>query len=176
MEEAGNVLSAYVGDAIHNALMQTCTGFFAVIISLKEECSKATIQPLNKAKQAGKDPFVRSIVTDAPVLYNARYRLIEEERDCMIDGNQGCTCSMSVSMSGPVADDAFSGSAEGTGTVNCSCSTEKRKHLKKEWIKPGDIAYCVCSDRDISETKKGKSALPKLGHHELKDAVIVGVM
>ena len=43
-----------------------------------------------------------------------------------------------------------------------------------EKIKKGDIVYCVCAERDITETRKGKFALPAKGRHQLSDAVIVG--
>lgn len=49
-------------------------------------------------------------------------------------------------------------------------------HVRLKPIEAGDIVFCVCSDRDISQTRKGKSALPALGHHEIKDAVIVGCL
>lgn len=38
----------------------------------------------------------------------------------------------------------------------------------------GDTVFCVCAERDITETKKGKFALPVRGRHMLSDAVIVG--
>lgn len=41
-------------------------------------------------------------------------------------------------------------------------------------IKKGDTVYCVCAERDITETRKGKFALPAQGRHMLSDAVIVG--
>lgn len=47
--------------------------------------------------------------------------------------------------------------------VNLSCN-----------IKKGDTVYCVCAERDITETRKGKFALPAQGRHMLSDAVIVG--
>lgn len=43
-----------------------------------------------------------------------------------------------------------------------------------ETIKAGDTVYCVCAERDITETRKGKFALPVKGRHQLSDAVIVG--
>ena len=49
-------------------------------------------------------------------------------------------------------------------------------HVRVTPIEVGDIVFCVCADRDITETKKGKSALPSLGHHEIKDAVVVGCL
>lgn len=178
LDEAGTLYSL-IDDMIYNSLMQLNVGFFARIVSLgNAECETATVQPLHKFKAVNKEPQTRSVLANIPVLYNARYRLIEEERDCLIDGNAGCTCSVTMDFSGQADEDKnVSGSASGSGTVDCSCTIEKRKHLKKEWIKPGDIAFCVCADRDISQTRGGSEALPKPGeHHAIKDAVVVGVL
>ena len=41
-------------------------------------------------------------------------------------------------------------------------------------IKQGDTVYCVCTERDITETRKGRYATPVQGRHMLSDAVIVG--
>lgn len=41
-------------------------------------------------------------------------------------------------------------------------------------IKAGDTVFCVCAERDITETRKGNYALPASGRHMLSDAVIVG--
>lgn len=43
-------------------------------------------------------------------------------------------------------------------------------------IEAGDIVYCLCSERDITETKKGKFSIPPTGHHRISDSVIVGVI
>lgn len=43
-------------------------------------------------------------------------------------------------------------------------------------IQVGDIVYCVCADRDISETQTGAMATPVVGHHMINDAVIVGIL
>lgn len=40
---------------------------------------------------------------------------------------------------------------------------------------PGDTVYCVCADRDITDTKKGQFSLPVLGRHMISSAVIVGI-
>ena len=45
-----------------------------------------------------------------------------------------------------------------------------------EPIKKGDIVLCVCCERDISEAKKGKNALPVLGHHSMTDSLIVSIL
>lgn len=43
-------------------------------------------------------------------------------------------------------------------------------------IEKGDTVYCLCAERDITETKKGKFAIPPLGHHKISDAVVIGVI
>lgn len=43
-------------------------------------------------------------------------------------------------------------------------------------LKAGDIVICVCCDRDITEAKCGKNVLPPVGHHNMSDCVIVGVL
>ena len=36
--------------------------------------------------------------------------------------------------------------------------------------------FCVCAERNISETRNGAVAVPVSGHHELTDAVVVGIL
>lgn len=47
---------------------------------------------------------------------------------------------------------------------------------EKTYIEAGDIVFCVCGDRDISETVNGSFATPPQGHHNIKDAVVVGIL
>lgn len=58
-------------------------------------------------------------------------------------------------------------------SARCS-ESECNVSLAYERIKAGDTVYCVCAERDITETRKGKFALPVKGRHQLSDAVIVG--
>lgn len=48
------------------------------------------------------------------------------------------------------------------------------KHAQAD-VKKGSIVFCLCGERDIAETIKGNFATPPQGHHDLKDAVVVGV-
>lgn len=50
----------------------------------------------------------------------------------------------------------------------------KSTETLKNNIKAGDTVFCVCAERDITETRKGIFALPARGRHNLSDAVIVG--
>lgn len=43
-------------------------------------------------------------------------------------------------------------------------------------VQAGDIVYCVCADRDITETRTGTFAVPVSGHHSLAGAVVVGIL
>lgn len=49
-------------------------------------------------------------------------------------------------------------------------------HVRFIPLQEGDIVFCMCADRDISATQDGAMALPSIGRHEIKDAVIVGVL
>lgn len=43
-------------------------------------------------------------------------------------------------------------------------------------LKKGDIVLCVCAERDISSSIKGRSTTPPVGHHAIKDAIVVGLI
>lgn len=48
--------------------------------------------------------------------------------------------------------------------------------INVEPIKAGDIVFCVCAERDISSAVKGTSTTPPVGHHQSKDAIVVGLI
>lgn len=48
-------------------------------------------------------------------------------------------------------------------------------HLAVSRLKVGDIVLCVCAERDITSSVKGISTTPPAGHHQIKDAVVVGL-
>lgn len=44
-------------------------------------------------------------------------------------------------------------------------------------IATGNIVLCVVCERDITDAKKGKSAVPRTNaHHKLQDAIVIGVL
>ena len=43
-------------------------------------------------------------------------------------------------------------------------------------IEAGDIVYCLCGERDITDTRKGNFAIPPSGHHRISDSVIIGIV
>ena len=43
-------------------------------------------------------------------------------------------------------------------------------------ILKGDIVIVGCSERDITDTRRGNFALPQKGHHRISDSIIIGVI
>ena len=43
-------------------------------------------------------------------------------------------------------------------------------------VQAGDTVYCVCADRDISETRTGSFATPTPAHHTSLIEVVVGIV
>lgn len=43
-------------------------------------------------------------------------------------------------------------------------------------IAAGDLVVCLCTDRDMSEARRGNNALPPAGHHSISDSIIVGIL
>ena len=39
-----------------------------------------------------------------------------------------------------------------------------------------DIVYCLCAERDITEARRGNFSIPPTRHHELSDAIIIGIL
>lgn len=175
-------MAVITDQALEQKLLHIHTAFIGEITKLGENCETACVQPLELLKPIGKSPMRQALLSDIPVLEHCRYRIVEEERQCLIEGNSGCSCSVtskvstSVSVNPDTGVGSGTGTATGTGTVNCSCREETRIHLKKEPIQVGEIVLCVCCDRDNTETRKGKEATPKLGHHSIKDAIVVGII
>ena len=49
-------------------------------------------------------------------------------------------------------------------------------HLSVSPIRAGDLVLCVCAERDISSSIKGISTTPPVGHHQIKDALVIGLI
>lgn len=47
--------------------------------------------------------------------------------------------------------------------------------LKVNPIANGDLVLCICTERDLSASLRGSSTTPPVGHHAIKDAVVVGL-
>ena len=127
-------------DMIEDKLLDLHTAYVAKVISFNGTC--ATIQPLGMIKQYGKSAERQAVVSNAPVIQSARYKLSTTTRACRTSG---------------------------TGT-------EQREHIVMSPLTSGDLVFCVCAERDITEAKKGNISTPQLGHHSLSDSVVVGIL
>lgn len=61
------------------------------------------------------------------------------------------------------------------GTATFTHESEEIHYLTGTPISSGDIALCVCTDRDITDQANGKSSVPTR-HHDITDAVVIGVI
>lgn len=135
-----------LNDLMEEKLLSLNTAFIAKVLSVSGNTAK--IQPLNMVKQYGKKAEKQSVLSSVPILNNARYKL-------------------------------SAASIEYVSSVNFDTKSVSKKTLntcKRESISKGDIVFCVCADRDITEARRGKEAVPSLGHHSQSDAVIVGIL
>lgn len=142
-----------VNSLIEQALLSTHTGFFGKVMSVKGFTAK--VQPLQKYKAVGGTAKKHAVLLNVPIMHNVRKWREREITFCddnTMDGNNGVPSS--------------------------TAGNHKHKFTVYDPIPiaKGDIVYCVCADRDITETKKGNFAVPTLGHHKLTDAVIIGVI
>ena len=51
---------------------------------------------------------------------------------------------------------------------------EKVPVLQHVAVAKGDIVLCLCAERDIAASVKGMSTTPPVGHHQIKDAIVIG--
>lgn len=49
------------------------------------------------------------------------------------------------------------------------------KHAVED-VQADATVICICAERDITQTKLGRFALPSLRHHSLSDSIIIGVL
>lgn len=147
-----------VNSLIEQALLNTHTGFFGKVESVKGFTAK--VQPLQQYKEVGGSTAKKhAVLLSVPILHNVRKW---REREITFTD-----------------EDITDGDTTTEGIVATS-QDKSHKHTFTVYdpipIEKGDIVYCVCADRDITETKEGNFALPSLGHHKLSDAVIIGVV
>lgn len=64
-----------IDDIIEEKLYNVHTAFVAKITSISGDKTTASVQPLSMVKQYGKAAQKQSIITNVPILYNARYKL-----------------------------------------------------------------------------------------------------
>lgn len=133
---------------IEEKLLNMHTAFIGKIVSVQGE-THCTVQPLDKIKAYGQKAKSQKPITRVPILNHVRhYSLVKQ--------------SLS--------------SSNGSISPSSHPSADNVGHLKVEPLKKGDIVLCICAERDISSSVKGISTTPPVGHHQIANAVVVGLL
>ena len=141
-------LNGMIDSIMEEKLLNMHTAFIGKIVSVKGE-TLCTVQPLDKIKAYGQKAKTQAVITKVPILNHVRhYSLVKQ--------------SLS--------------SSEGSISPSSHPSADNVGHLKVEPLKKGDIVLCVCAERDISSSVKGTSTTPPVGHHQIANAVVVGLL
>ncbi len=138
---------------VEQALLNVHTGFYGEVLSVKGFTAK--IQPLQMYKAVDGEPKKHDVIENVPIMHNVRKW-----------GKHTITF---------VDEDTTDGDSNKSVTAQDKSHSHSFDVYEPNMIEKGDIVFCMCADRDISDTKKGKQALPVLGHHSLSNAVVVGV-
>ena len=147
--KSGNVFD----NIVEEKLLNLHTAFIGKVIAV-ENPKMCSVQPLDKIKAYGKKAKAQGVITKVPVLNHVRhYTLVKQ--------------SLKVS-------DTYTGG--GSISPNPHPPENNIGHLKVEPIKAGDLVLCVCAERDISSSSKGVSTTPPVGHHQIGNAVVIGLL
>ena len=149
--------ASFISGAIEKKLLDLNVAFLAKILSINGETAK--IQPLGMIKQVGETAKSKAPITNVPIIKSAQYKLTEKTLEYVSEVTISTT------------------SADGYVTSVSPNVTKKQENiLVKSPLGVGDIVFCVCADRDITEARNGKNSVPSIGHHPISDCVIVGVL
>lgn len=144
-------MSEVLGGIVEEKLLNLHTAFVAKVVSVQNE-SLCTVKPLDKIKAYGQKAKAQAVITNVPVLNHVRhFSLVKQSLN--VEGTEG----------------------GGTITPDPHPAPDNVGHLKVEPLRAGDIVLCVCAERDISSSVNGVSTTPPVGHHQIKDAVVVGL-
>lgn len=133
---------------IEEKLLNLHTAFIGKVVSVQSE-EMCSVQPLDKIKAYGKSAKSQAVITRVPILNHVRhYELVKE--------------TLSVS--------------EGSISPEEHPKEDNVGHLKVTPLESGDLVLCVCAERDISSSVNGNSTVPPVGHHQIANAVVVGLL
>ena len=76
----------------------------------------------------------------------------------------------------PVIQSAQNKIGTKTITYEYGAGTKTETILTLSPLAAGDLVFCVCADRDITEAKRGRNVQPQIGHHSQSDSVVVGIL
>lgn len=135
-------------DMVEEKLLNLHTAFIGTIVGM-EGADTCSVKPLDKIKSYGQKAKEQAVVSKVPILNHVRrYTLVKSSLDC----------------------------SDGTITPSSHPTSKNEGHLRVEPLKAGDIVLCVCAERDISSSSKGKTTTPPVGHHQIANAVVVGYL
>lgn len=149
--------SQMFSNMIDEKLLNMHTAFIGTITSVDgpDLCS---VQPLDKIKAYGKAAKAQAVISKVPILNHVRhYTLVKQYMTLDVV-------------------DTYTGGGSGEPIPNPHPAENNIGHLKVEPLKAGDIVLCVCAERDISSSVKGMSNTPPVGHHQIANAVVVGLI
>lgn len=148
---------SFFNDMIDDKLLDINVAYIAKVLSCSD--NKATVQPLKMIKQYGKPAQNVSVVSNIPFLKNSSCKMKSDT----ISYVKNVTLTTSKK-DGYVAEATLEVEKD---SIDVVVPTE---------IEVGDLVFCVCADRNITEAKNGTIATAPIGHHSLSDSVIVGVL
>ena len=145
--------SKALDDMMEEKMLNMHTAFIGTVVSV-QGADKCTVKPLDKIKSYGQKAKAQQPITNVPILNHVRhYTLVKQ--------------SLTV-------NDTYTGG--GSITPNPHPQPDNEGHIRVEPLKAGDIVLCVCAERDISSSSKGVSTTPPVGHHQISNAVVVGLI
>lgn len=146
-------LSDTLSNMMDQKLLNLHTAFIGQVVGV-DGPTKCSVQPLDKTKAYGKEAKSQAVITNVPVLNHVRHYTLVAQGLSVVDTYTG-----------------------GGSVVPASHPSEDNiGHLKVEPLKSGDLVLCVCAERDISSSVNGMSTTPPVGHHEIGNAVVIGLI
>lgn len=147
----------FFDNMIDDKLLSLRVAYIAKV--LRCENKKATVQPLTMVKQYGQTAKKSAVVSDVPILESAKYKI----QTGTVDYVKNVT--LTTEKKGEYVTD-----------VSLNIIKESIAVIVPSEVSVGDLVFCVCADRDITEAKNGMLSTPSAGSHSLSDSVIVGIL
>ena len=160
----------FVNDIVEAKLLSLHTVFLAKVLSVAN--NKATIQPLNMIKQVGKEAQKQAPIPNVPITIQAKGKAGTDT----IRYVKGVSLDVDKTTESVLQGDGTTKSFTYVSNVTQNVSYAEKEMAVLSPISKGDIVVCACSERDITEAKNGKIAVPANRHHSLSDTIIIGVL
>lgn len=148
----------FFNNLVHRVSMNINTSMPCKVISFDEATITAKVQPLFMTKEVGREPEALKPIEGVPVLFQ-RYKVKNLE-------------PISVT-----TDAGEHGQYTGSGAHMHNILTFKESVEMIPDLRPDDVVMVVFSQRALDNVLSGQVAYPGINrHHDIQDAVIVGLM